>query len=278
MTGRTAAVSERSGQGADASAATTRVSREELLSSNVRRRIVDLVHATPGKLAAADLGARLDLHVTTVRFHLDQLEQAGVLAAERERRESVGRPRKVYSLAPESIPVNEAAYVVLASVLAEALPAGEARAEAAAKAGEAWVARHVDRADATDGANDEAAGAGPDRLPVRRLVDVLARWGYQRESVTVESPSPGTHRLTLQHCPMKEAAAGSPHAVCGAHLGLIRGTLHEMGIDGTDVTVRPMVAPDVCLVELCRPSEDPAHEGVGVLDLAGPRRRSQTPA
>ena len=78
------------------------VYKRQLLSSQVRRRIVDLVRHSPGRLAAADLSSALELHVTTVRFHLDQLEQAGVLRSDRERRRAVGRPRKVYDVAPET--------------------------------------------------------------------------------------------------------------------------------------------------------------------------------
>ena len=223
------------------------VSRDDLLSSQVRRRIVELVRDAPGRLAAADLGASLDLHVTTVRFHLDQLEQAGVLTAQRERRESVGRPRKVYAVAPETVPVNESAYVVLAGVLAEAIPGQRMeRSDASVAAGAAWAQRHV-----TEREVAEAAGAeGDAALPVRELIDVLARWGYRRETVTVERPSPGCHRMSLSACPMREAATVHPEVVCAAHLGLIRGTLTRLGVPDVLVRVRPLVRDDLCVVDL----------------------------
>lgn len=227
------------------------VSPDDLLSSQVRRRIVDLVRGAPKRLAAADLAASLDLHVTTVRFHLDQLEQAGVLVADRERRESVGRPRKVYAVAPETVPVNEAAYVVLAGVLAEAIPGpATSRATAAIAAGERWAQRQVTERDIVDAAVGRAGVESASSLPVRELLDVLARWGFRREGVTVERPRPGCHRLSLADCPMTEAAMVHPELVCAAHLGLLRGTLTRLGIHDVGVTIRPLVRPDLCVVDL----------------------------
>ena len=57
-----------------------------LLASPVRRALVDaLAHVeggdrTPG-LTAAELADEVALHVTTVRFHLDQLVAAGLVEA-----------------------------------------------------------------------------------------------------------------------------------------------------------------------------------------------------
>ena len=79
-----------------------------LLASPVRRRLVDaLAHAdgdadTPG-FTAAELGAEVGLHVTTVRFHLDQLVAAGLVESAVRREGGAGRPRKVYTLAPGSL-------------------------------------------------------------------------------------------------------------------------------------------------------------------------------
>ena len=79
-----------------------------LLASPVRRRLVDaLANAdtgatTPG-FTAAELGAQVGLHVTTVRFHLDQLVAAGLVESAVRREGGAGRPRKVYALAPGSL-------------------------------------------------------------------------------------------------------------------------------------------------------------------------------
>ena len=240
--------------------------REALLSSAVRRSITDLVAADPDRWTASRLAEELDLHVTTVRFHLDQLEQAGVLESGVERRDRPGRPSKVYRRRAEAVPVNTAAYVVLADVLAETLGGDEdARVEAATRAGEAWSRHHLDHV-APEGSQGE--------VPVRELLDVLARWGYPRETVTVEGDPAGRCQATLTHCPMKAAAVRHPDVVCAIHLGLVRGSLEGLGVQDPAVRVTPMVAPDVCTVEM----SGALHAGEQVaegLDLAHVRRRPE---
>ncbi len=75
------------------------------LSSDVRRRIVEHLNVIADQAApsaqvgrsAAELAAYLGLHVTTVRFHLDQLVTGGYLVTAFERTPRVGRPRKLYA-------------------------------------------------------------------------------------------------------------------------------------------------------------------------------------
>ena len=74
-----------------------------LLASPVRRRIVDaLVAVDPvddpaAARTAAELAAEVGLHVTTVRFHLDQLVAAGLVDVRGPAaRAGAGRPRKFY--------------------------------------------------------------------------------------------------------------------------------------------------------------------------------------
>ena len=170
-----------------------------------------------------------------MRFHLDQLEQAGVLESGVERRDRPGRPSKVYRRRAEAVPVNTAAYVVLADVLAETLGGDEdARVEAATRAGEAWSRHHLDHV-APEGSQGE--------VPVRELLDVLARWGYPRETVTVEGDPAGRCQATLTHCPMKAAAVLLPD-VCTVEMS---GALHAgeqvaEGLDLAHVRRRPEAA------------------------------------
>jgi len=134
--------------------------------------------------------------------------------------------------------------VVLAGVLAEAIPgAPAARSRVAIEAGEAWAQAHVP-------ARAAAGAADSGELPVRELLDVLARWGYRRESVTVERPRDSGVLLSLESCPMRDAALAHPEVVCAVHVGLIRGALRQLGVGEVGVTVRPMVGPELCLVDL----------------------------
>ena len=116
----------------------------DVLSSPVRREIMDALanppHLTsagqPNRstgLTAADLAERLHLHVTTVRFHLDRLEQAGLVASHDERAR-VGRPRRRFTVQPGQLTEVTApdAYRVLAEVLAASMASGESHDAAAA--------------------------------------------------------------------------------------------------------------------------------------------------
>jgi predicted ArsR family transcriptional regulator len=73
-----------------------------LLGSPVRRLLVDTL-TTRGSMTAAQLGEIVGLHVTTVRFHLDQLEAGGLLTSSFLRSGGAGRPKKVYAAATGSL-------------------------------------------------------------------------------------------------------------------------------------------------------------------------------
>ena len=64
----------------------------------------------------------MGLHVTTARFHLERLVEAGVVTAGFHRH-GTGRPHKRYAVAPEEAPTSGPAdaYRMLAELLTEAL-------------------------------------------------------------------------------------------------------------------------------------------------------------
>ena len=144
-----------------------------LLASPVRRRLVDaLANAdtgatTPG-FTAAELGAQVGLHVTTVRFHLDQLVAAGLVESAVRREGGAGRPRQVYSLAPGSLDdVDDRTEIgslrLLSGLLAQTLGDGASgRTITPAEAGRRWALEHVP--------------AQPDSVPA----DTPGRWLGQR--------------------------------------------------------------------------------------------------
>ncbi|AKT51119.1 helix-turn-helix transcriptional regulator [Arsenicicoccus sp. oral taxon 190] len=267
--------------------------RADLLSSGVRRQITNLITAAPDRWTALQLADELQLHVTTVRFHLDQLEQAGVIDSQPERRDRPGRPRKVYRRSSDEVPVNTAAYVILADVLAATLATqddSDARAEAADRAGAAWVAAHL------SGTPREAVDTPPDAtgvvdarrapattaqtrqgaIPVKPLLDTLAQWGYPRETVTVEGDPATRCQATLTFCPMIDAARRHPDVVCGIHLGLVRGALEQLGVADPAVRVTPMVTPGVCTVDMST-ADAGADAVTDGLDLVHVRRGDATP-
>lgn len=75
-------------------------SRYAALASDPRRRVLELLLASDDPLDAAAVAASIKLHVTTARFHLEQLEQAGLVRRLTERAGLRGRPRILFVASP----------------------------------------------------------------------------------------------------------------------------------------------------------------------------------
>lgn len=241
-----------------------------LLDSPVRREIVDILANLPTVrdeagllpgLTAAELAEALGLHVTTVRFHLDQLV-AGQLLDSEFRAGRVGRPRKVYRFRPGSMgeASSAEAYQALAELLAESWEGdGHGMPLTPEQAGARWAASHTD---AHTGDDTPARSVGGWLGKVGRTVDMLHRWGYTPDLST--SNHGHTVDLTLVDCPFMALAQSKPEIVCGVHRGLLRGAMDAVGEVETEVTLRPFVSPGRCAATLTThaefgvPTEQPA--------------------
>jgi predicted ArsR family transcriptional regulator len=230
-----------------------------LLVSPVRRAVVDELAALDetGRrvgLTAAELGSRLGLHTTTIRFHVDQLVAGGVLEAHFVRSGGVGRPSKKYLLHEKALADSEAGqesagpYRVLAGLLASAMSAGESEQLTPEEAGIRW-AQH--RAAAVLPGTPGASSSGADRSAgpkVDAVTELLAEWGYTPETEPAED---GTAvDITLRRCPFLDLAHTHPDVVCGVHRGLLRGALTAVGQPDARVSLQPFVGPDTCRARL----------------------------
>ncbi|MGO0575943.1 helix-turn-helix transcriptional regulator [Ornithinimicrobium panacihumi] len=238
-----------------------------LLSSPVRRALVDELAALDPQgrglgLTAAELGDRLQLHPTTIRFHVDRLVSGGVLESHFARGGGVGRPSKRYTL--REVPLEETAATVdqgadapfgmLAGVLASALSVQEAAPLTPEQAGVRWVERRV----------GEGRVAADDASPVDQVVELLGDWGYTPETGSVEEGAAadddgsgdgsgeavgtpvGSSDILLRDCPFIELAHTHPDVVCGMHRGLLRGALDAVGLPDAQVSLQPFAGPDFC--------------------------------
>ncbi len=178
-------------------------------------RVLAAVHAAGGGVTAAELGSRLGLHVTTVRFHLDRLAADGLVAGRAVPSGGRGRPRMVY----QAVRVPDARAGMLAA-LADAAAGDGPVAERAERAGEQW-----------------AEGLDVDGLdPMATLAAVFTELGF--------APVPTVGGLALRACPFLEDARRHPEVVCGVHRGLAVGIARRAG---ASVDLRPFQG-DVCVL------------------------------
>jgi predicted ArsR family transcriptional regulator len=241
---------------------------DELLLSPVRRRIVAALTALPPSgpedssdngseagsqpqstgLTAAEVGAAVQLHPTSARFHLEQLVAAGVLTASFHRH-GTGRPRKRYAVhaGHRSRVDPETSYRMLAELLTQAVaPQQSGDRLSPEEAGARWARQHLRPLD--------GAVPAPARTPGQwlattgRVVDFLEAWGYE-PSVRTEV---GGHTATvvLGRCPFLELARAHTDVVCAAHLGLLKGALEALGEVDTEVRLAPFAERGACRAQL----------------------------
>ena len=235
----------------------------DLLASPVRRRVVallaDLPHTsdeplTPSRstgLTAAEVGARVGLHGTTARFHLERLVEAGVLMAGFHRH-GTGRPHKRYAVAPEKAPTSGPAdaYRMLAELLTEALaPQAAGGALSPEAAGSRWAHQHVRALGGVAGSElPQARTAGQWLAKMGMVLDLLDSWGYEPSLRTADRGRAA--EIALGRCPFLELAEAHTQVVCAAHRGVLRGTLDVLGEPDTDVRIEPFVAPATCMAHV----------------------------
>lgn len=205
--------------------------RHAALASDMRRRVLALLMASDRPVDAVAVAGEIGLHVTTARFHLEQLERAGLVRRAVERAGQRGRPRILFIAAPEAR--EDGAQRELSEVLAGALveddDGGRARA---IRAGEEWSRNYHDELQAV---SDRSAAP---------LVRMLEQLGFDPR---VESSG---SRIDLHACPFRDEARRNPEVICSVHLGLIRGAVRSLGHDAEDAGIRPFVEPGLCVVDL----------------------------
>jgi predicted ArsR family transcriptional regulator len=202
------------------------------LASAPRRRVLDALAQAVAPLDAATVADLLHLHVTTARFHLDQLVTAGLahrrLGTERRR----GRPRVLYAFAGAAR--DDDSREQLIDVLAATLADQRDSVREAELAGRRW-AEQVDTANASS--------------PEDGMIAAFERLGFEPERQAARPT--GDRVIELRACPFRAAAREHPEVVCSVHRGLIEG-LMQNGEGRAELI--PLVEPELCLVTLARPA------------------------
>lgn len=191
------------------------------LASPMRQRLLAALDASVDPHTAQDLAARVDLHVTTVRFHLDQLIHAGLVARQTDHSPRRGRPSALYLAVGANAPQ---ATEQMIDALASALAAARASGDEVIAAGRGWA----------DSLAPHAADAGA------AIVESFTPLGF--------NPERDGQTIRLRSCPFRDAALRNPGVVCLVHLGLARGLAEQTG--DVHVDLRPFVEPELCVITL----------------------------
>ena len=212
------------------------------------------LRAGAGSLDVQAIAEQVGLHTNTVRSHLDQLMDAGLVESAVQERTTPGRPRLLFRATATPGAGAEGSYKVLAEVLASGIRDGEpAPGAVAAQAGRRW-GQSLER---QGGASAEPLDSG---RAIDRIVALLDDVGFAprvSNATAARTLSGATGNaagnatvIELHQCPFYDIAREHTDVVCAVHLGLIQGALDQMQAPPSSVRIEPFVRPDLCLVQM----------------------------
>ncbi len=204
-----------------------------------RLRLLDALRAGDGPMDVRELAVACGLHVTTVRFHLGVLTDAGLVRSQSGRSGTRGRPRRLYTPAGGAVtPGEHTGYELLSALLAAHWADDhDERVRRAEQAGWAWGGQRAAEAGPKAATRAEAAA---------HANTVFAELGFDSE-LAQDGDDP---QIRLHTCPFRAVAATYPEVVCSIHLGLLRRVLADTDAPPSDVQLRPFVQPHLCLARI----------------------------
>ena len=182
---------------------------DEELAQPTRARLFAVLSELRRPAGTGELAERLALHPNGVRVHLERLRTAGLVARERTR-QARGRPRDMWSIAPDARPGGQppSAYVDLGRWLARVISARKTSLRAVEATG-----REIGHDLAPEGGASSAE---------ERMHAALASLGFQPKR---EVDPAGLLTYRLCNCPYRDAVGESQQIVCTLHRGMTRGLL-----------------------------------------------------
>jgi predicted ArsR family transcriptional regulator len=188
---------------------------DEDLAQPTRARLFGVLSELRRPAGTEELAERLALHPNGVRVHLERLRKAGLVARERAR-QARGRPRDMWSIAPDARPGGDppSAYADLGRWLARVISARKTSLRAVEAAG-----REIGRDLAPEGGACSAE---------ERMYAALVSLGFQPRR-EVDPAGRLTYRLC--NCPYRDAVRESQQIVCTLHRGITRGLLDAVSPD-----------------------------------------------
>jgi predicted ArsR family transcriptional regulator len=184
------------------------------LGDNTRYAIYLELARSSHPLSTSDVAESLGLHANTVRPHLERMRDVGLLEARPDTSGAVGRPQKLYNLAPDapSLGLEPPVFPMLARMLLSMAAVAGLDGELAADAGRDEGRRMAHRDTTSLPCTDAAV----------RMLDEL---GFDPARVDDGACT----QVAFTHCPFAEMAAAQPELVCSLHRGLLEGFVDEVG-------------------------------------------------
>lgn len=204
-----------------------------------RRKVLRVVRGSSAPMSIVAIAEVLDVHPNTVRFHLESLVGDGQVEQVEPERKGPGRPPLMFRAVRQMDRGGTRHYRLLAEVLAAAVAAEPDPGATARAAGLAWARR-------TEAQPSSAEAPATAAEAIEHLVDMLDDLGFAPEHRVSE----GRHQLGLRHCPFLELAENRTSVICQVHLGLMRGTVENLGAPLSVDSLEPFAEPDLCLAHL----------------------------
>jgi predicted ArsR family transcriptional regulator len=207
---------------------------DDALAQPTRARLFAVLGELRRPTSTDELAERLGLHPNGVRVHLERLREGGLVARDRTRR-GRGRPRDMWTVAPDAQPGGDppTAYADLGRWLARAIAPGKTRLRAVENTG-----REIGRDLAPEG-----GGSVEEKMHA-----TLTSLGFQPER---ELDHEGQLTYRLRNCPYRDAVRENQPVVCTLHRGITRGLLDTIAPETKLAGFVPR-DPDIagCLIEL----------------------------
>jgi predicted ArsR family transcriptional regulator len=222
----------------------TRTQTHGALAVASRLRLLDALRTSDRPLDVRELAAACGLHVTTARFHLDVLTDAGLVTSQFRQSGTRGRPRRLYTPASHAVAAGgHTGYELLSGILAAHWAGNrDERAQRAEQAGWAWAGQRKPRPTVAATTVDETT-LGEAAVHVNA---VFAELGFDPELVRDGE----NLQIRLHACPFRAVAVTHPEVVCSIHLGLLRRTLADVDAPPNSVSLQPLVQPHLCLAQI----------------------------
>ena len=197
------------------------------LGDDLRRALYLFVSAQPSPVGREEAAKALDVPAHQAKFHLDRLEEAGLLESEYVRISGrsgpgAGRPAKLYRRSSQEIAVSlpgreyELAGELMAQAIDEAIGTGTPVAEA--------LSRSARRRGEQIGAATVVTGSS-----LQTAVRALRGLGYE--------PRIEDDQVIMANCPFRALAKDHGRLVCGMNHDLLDGMCDHVG--GLDAVLEP---------------------------------------